>query len=85
MLVATNLACVHRMRRWVLTFEFVITANERDRGGAGFALARLVGRSCGEGWGTDPDSDQRGCKRRERWKAYIGWLCIPPGLIAPVG
>ena len=47
-LVATNLACVHRMRRLVLTFEFIIATNERGRGGAGFGLAGLVGRSCGE-------------------------------------
>jgi hypothetical protein len=53
-LIATNLACVRRIRRWVLIFEFINASNERGRGGAGFGgrllrffvLAELVGWSC---------------------------------------
>jgi hypothetical protein len=35
-LIATNLACVRRMRRWVLIFAFINASNECGRGGAGF-------------------------------------------------
>src|SRR6266852_1475074 len=70
-LIATNLACVRRMRRWVLMFEFIIASNERGRGGAGFGgcllrffvLAGLVGRSCGrggEGGGAGPEVGRDG-------------------------
>ena len=62
-LIATNLACVRRMRRWVLMFEFINASNERGRGGAGFGgrflrffdLAGLVGRSCCWGGGAGPE------------------------------
>ena len=35
-LIATNLACVRRTRRWVLMFAFITASSERGRGGAGF-------------------------------------------------
>jgi hypothetical protein len=35
-LIATNLACVRRMRRCVLIFAFIIASNEPGRGVAGF-------------------------------------------------